>query len=278
MTVLLPKSPQGFCFGVKRAIEMVRQQTKPVAVIGQLVHNPGVIESLEKENIFTVTSPDSAPSNAVLAITAHGATSEIHRKLAGNTIVDTTCPYVVRLQKTAQTLENDGWKVIILGDATHPEILSVTSFLINPTVVSGANEACGIGFFEKIALVSQTTQTHEALEEVAAELKKHCHDFRLADTICPSTKERQEQVVELAKEAGAVVVVGGKTSANTRRLFELARKNNPNAFWIESVMEVDTEFSQKLIRTAKDHPVGVISGASTPVEDFEAVVEAIQSI
>ncbi len=278
MTVLLPKSPQGFCFGVKRAIEMVRQQTKPVAVIGQLVHNPGVIESLEKEGIFTVSSPDSTPSNAVLAITAHGATSETHRKLAGKTIVDTTCPYVVRLQKTAQTLENDGWKVIILGDATHPEILSVMSFLTNPTVVSGANEACGIGFFEKIALVSQTTQTHEALEEVATELKKHCHDFRLADTICPSTKERQEQVVELAKEAGAVVVVGGKTSANTRRLFELARKNNPNAFWIESVWEVDAEFSQKLIQAAKDHPVGIISGASTPVEDFEAVVEAIQSI
>lgn len=278
MTVLLPKSPQGFCFGVKRAIEMVRQQTKPVAVIGQLVHNPGVIESLEKEGIFTVSSPDSAPSNAVLAITAHGATSETHRNLAGKTIVDTTCPYVVRLQKTAQTLENDGWKVIILGDATHPEILSVTSFLSNPTVVSGANEACDIGIFEKIALVSQTTQTHEALEEVATELKKHCRDFWLADTICPSTKERQEQVVELAKEAGAVVVVGGKTSANTRRLFELARKINPNAFWIESVIEVDTEFSKKLIQAAKDHPVGIISGASTPVEDFEAVVEVIQSI
>lgn len=278
MTVLLPKSPQGFCFGVKRAIEMVRQQTKPVAVIGQLVHNPGVIESLEKEGIFTIASPDTAPSNAVLAITAHGATSETHRKLVGKTIVDTTCPYVVRLQKTAQTLENDGWKVIILGDATHPEILSVTSFLINPTVVSGPNEACDIGFFEKIALVSQTTQTHEALEEVATELKKHCHDFWLADTICPSTKERQEQVVELAKEARAVVVVGGKTSANTRRLFELARKINPNAFWIESVLEVDSDFELKLKQAAKDHPVGIISGASTPVEDFEAVVEAIQLI
>lgn len=278
MTVLLPKSPQGFCFGVRRAIEMVRQQARPVAVIGQLVHNPGVIENLENEGIFTVSSPDDLPTDAVLAITAHGATREIHQKLSGKPVVDTTCPYVVRLQKTAQNLENEGWKVVVLGDATHPEILSVTSFLNNATVVSGAKNVCKMEYFEKIALVSQTTQTEEALEETARELKKHCREFMLADTICPSTKERQEQVKQLATESGAIVVVGGKTSANTRRLFELAKKINPNAFWIESANEIDDQFSQRLRQAANGKPVGIISGASTPVEDFEAVVREIERI
>ncbi|NTU60965.1 MAG: 4-hydroxy-3-methylbut-2-enyl diphosphate reductase, partial [Caldiserica bacterium] len=242
MRLILPKSPQGFCFGVKRAIEMVRSQSKPVAVLGQLVHNPGVIENLKKEQIFTINSPEEAPNCSVLATTAHGATKQIHQMLYDKKIVDTTCPYVERLQKTAKQLEVEGWKIVILGDASHPEIMSVTSFLENPTVVASLEQAKTIGFFDKIALVSQTTQTHEALEEVAAELKKHCTNLKVAETICFSTKERQEQVKELAQNAGAVIVVGGKKSANTRRLFELASKINPNSFWIESANEIDKVF------------------------------------
>ena len=278
MKIILPKSPQGFCFGVKRAIEMVRSQKKPVAVLGQLVHNPGVIENLKKEQIFTINSPSEAPEGSIMATTAHGATKQTHEILSGIQVVDTTCPYVERLQKTAIQLEQEGWKMVILGDASHPEIMSVTSFLRNPTVVADLEEAKNVGFFENIALVSQTTQTHEAFEEVASELKKHCCQITFAETICFSTKERQEQVKELAKSAGAVVVVGGKKSANSRRLFELAKKINPNSFWIESIKEIDKSFSDQLKSVAGDQPVGIISGASTPVEDYHAVVKVIEDL
>lgn len=278
MRVILPKTEQGFCFGVRRAIEMVRSQKKPVAVLGQLVHNPGVIKQLEKEQIFTVENPNQAPNGSIMATTAHGATRQTHQALLSMNVVDTTCPYVERLQKTALQLEKDGWKVVILGDVTHPEILSVTSYLENPTVVANIDQAKNVGFFENIALVSQTTQTHEAFDEVAAELKKHCTQLKIAQTICFSTRERQEQVKELAKEAGAMIVVGGKKSANTRRLFELAQKINPYSFWIESACEIDKPFSEKLKELSGDLPVGIISGASTPVEDFEAVVIAIEAI
>lgn len=278
MKVILPKSPQGFCFGVKRAIEMVRSQTKPVAVLGQLVHNPGVIKQLEKEQIFTINSPNEAPTGAIMATTAHGATKQTFLALSKIQVVDTTCPYVERLQKTAIQLEEDGWKVIILGDASHPEIMSVTSFLSDPTVVANLQEAKNVGFFEKIALVSQTTQTHEAFEEIAVELKKHCSQLTVAETICFSTKERQEQVKELARNAGAVIIVGGKKSANTRRLFELSKKINPNSFWIESTREIDKDFSDILRKVADQLPVGIISGASTPIEDYEEVIKTIEAL
>jgi (E)-4-hydroxy-3-methyl-but-2-enyl pyrophosphate reductase len=278
MRVLLPDLEQGFCFGVRRAIEMVRSEGKPVAVIGQLVHNPGVIKNLEKEEIITVDSIASVSESTVVATTAHGATKQTYASLVGKKIVDTTCPYVVRLRNTAHQLECEGWKVIILGDASHPEIMSVTSFLASPTVVADLGEARKTGIFDKIALVSQTTQTHENLEQVAQELKKHCSEFKLADTICTSTKERQETVKKLASKAGAVVVVGGKKSANTKRLFELACKKNRSSFWIESASEIDAKFADRLKTVTGDLPVGVISGASTPVEDFEAVVKRIESI
>jgi 4-hydroxy-3-methylbut-2-enyl diphosphate reductase len=278
MRVLLPKTEQGFCFGVKRAITMVRSQKKPVAVIGSLVHNPGVIEKLKQEQIFTVDSAESAPSDSVIATTAHGATKQTFEILQNINIIDTTCPFVVRLQKIAIQLEQDGWKVVILGDASHPEIMSVTSFLNNPSVVADLDEAKGLPNFDRIALVSQTTQTPETLDLVAAELKKHCHEFWLADTICISTKERQQQVVELAKNAGAVIVVGGRKSANTRRLFELAKKYNPESFWIESASEIDGLFLNNLKNIAGDLPVGIISGASTPIEDFEEVVKTIECL
>lgn len=278
MRVILPKTEQGFCFGVKRAIEMVRSQTKPVAVLGQLVHNPGVIRQLEQEQIFTTETPDQAPIGSVMATTAHGATKQAFRALLDKNVVDTTCPYVERLQKTAIRLEYEGWKVIILGDSSHPEIMSVTSYLENPTVVANLEQARAIGFFEKIALVSQTTQTLEALEEVANELKNHSNQLKVEQTICPSTKDRQEQVKLLAREAGSVIVVGGKTSANTRRLFELSKLINPNTFWIESEMEIDNQFAVMLKKSSGNLPVGVISGASTPAQDFEAVVMAIEAI
>ena len=278
MNVLLPDLEQGFCFGVRRAIEMVRSAPKPVSVIGQLVHNPGVIENLKKEDIFTVDSTTSVPNDSTIATTAHGATKQTHDALSGKKIIDTTCPYVIRLRNTAVQLENDDWKVIILGDASHPEIMSVTSFLSNPTVVANLEEAEKLAQFDRIALVSQTTQTHEMLEKVAQELTKHCCQFKLADTICASTKERQEAVKKLAVEAGAVVVVGGLKSANTRRLYEIARKTNPNSFWIESASEIDSNFTDQLKAVSDDLPVGIISGASTPVEDFEAVVQKIESL
>ncbi len=279
MKVVLPNTPQGFCFGVKRAIERVQNQAKQgkVQVLGLLVHNLEVTSSLSKSGIQTINDLSDATADTI-AITAHGSPCDIYNGVPGKTLIDTTCPFVSRLQRRASELSKEGFKVVIVGDVSHPEVVSVASFAKEPAVVADTEQAKNIGHFPKIAVLSQTTQQLEQLQVVACELLLHCDILLFENTICPSTKERQEEVARLAKECGVVVVVGGKVSANTYRLSEIAKQKGARTFWIESPRDLTTDLLEEVrLASLPKGQVGVISGASTPLSSFQDVVSALEN-
>jgi 4-hydroxy-3-methylbut-2-enyl diphosphate reductase len=274
MRVILAKL-QGFCFGVKRAVDLAKDASKKssVQVLGQLVHNPEVILNLEAQGINSIETLEEATAKTIV-ITAHGATKETYDR--GTPCLDATCPFVSRLQKKAKLLSQDGFQVIIVGDPHHLEVVSVSSFTKNPIVVTSLDEAKAIGFFEKLALLSQTTQDENLLKAVACELTSHTNQLLFENTICTSTRERQKEVAHIASFCQAIVVVGGKQSANTGRLFKIAKEKGTPTFWIEGPLDLTDKLQDEIKGVVGCGSVGLVSGASTPIESV-LEVESILS-
>ncbi len=279
MKVITPENPQGFCFGVKRAIDLVKSASfdKPLQVLGLLVHNPGVVSDLASHGITTVKSIDDITCETV-AITAHGAPKGVSAILSDKKLIDATCPFVERFQKQVEELSGAGYQIVILGDVNHPEIISVSSFADSPVVVDSAEEAKDVGWFEKIALVCQTTQNIETLQGVAGELVNHTDHLLVKNTICSSTRTRQEDAVKLSKKVSAMVVVGGFMSANTSRLVKLSKAQGAETFWIEKTTDLDPNLLEKIFETvsiSSEKTVGLLSGASTPIESVDEVYKIL---
>ncbi|MBP6929111.1 MAG: 4-hydroxy-3-methylbut-2-enyl diphosphate reductase [Caldisericia bacterium] len=278
MKVVLPEACQGFCFGVKRAIDEVTSfsKTGEVQVLGHLVHNPQVVANLEHNGVHTIESPDQSTSG-IVAITAHGAPKDVYNGFPNIRIIDCTCPFVKRLQKRVAELSDEGYKVIIVGDSHHPEVVSVSSFAVDPIVVGNIGQAMEIGFFKKIAVLSQTTQDTSLLRDVACELTGHTDLLLFENTICTSTRERQAQLLEVAGKCKAVVVVGGKVSANTKRLYQLSKQKGAQTFWIEGPEELGEEVLIQIKTASGDGCVGLVSGASTPTSTVLQVFSILSS-
>lgn len=276
MRVILAKL-QGFCFGVKRAIDLAKDASRDssVQVLGQLVHNPEVIADLELQGIKSVETLEEATAKTI-AITAHGTTKETYDRLCNCAFLDATCPFVSRLQKKAKQLSDDGFQVVIVGDPHHLEVVSVSSFAKNPIVVTSLDEAQKIGFHEKLAILSQTTQDENLLKSIACELTSHANQLLFENTICTSTRERQKEVAHIASFCQAVVVVGGRQSANTGRLFKLSKEKGTPTFWIEGPRDLTDELLCEIRDAAGCGTVGLVSGASTPIESV-LEVESILS-
>lgn len=276
MRVVLAKL-QGFCFGVKRAIDLVKNASKnsSVQALGQLVHNPEVIAELESQGIKSIDALEDAHAQ-IIAITAHGATKDTYDRLSDSACLDATCPFVSRLQEKARNLSDGGHQVVIVGDPHHLEVISVSSFAKNPIVITSLDEARKIGFYEKLAILSQTTQDENLLKAIACELMSHANQLLFENTICTSTRERQKEVAQIASFCQAVVVVGGKQSANTGRLFKLSKEKGTPTFWIEGPRDLTFELLCEIKDAAGCGTVGLVSGASTPLESV-LEVESILS-
>ncbi len=281
MKVIKPENPQGFCFGVKRALEIVEVASKKgdVQILGWLVHNPSVVEDLKSRGISTVESVSDATSDN-LVITAHGAPKGILGILSDKKIIDATCPFVVKFQKQVERLGEQGYKVVILGDKNHPEIKSVSSYTKDPIIVSSAVEASLVACYDKIALVCQTTQNIETLKDVSTSLIEKTNQLLIENTICPSTRTRQKNASELAKKVSLMVVVGGKNSANTKRLVEISQKQNTKTIWIECSDDLDELLLKEIsvyVSSSQIKSIGLISGASTPIDSVERVFEKLSN-
>lgn len=276
MRVVLAKL-QGFCFGVKRAIDMVGDASREstVQVLGQLVHNPEVIKELESQGIKSIGTLEEASAKTI-AITAHGATKDVYGKLDDARKLDVTCPFVSRLQEKARVLSDEGYQVVIVGDPHHLEVISVSSFAKNPIVITSLDEAKTLGFFKRLAILSQTTQDEALLESIADELATHTGNLLFENTICTSTRERQKEVVQIASFCQAVVVVGGRQSANTGRLYKLSKEKGTPTFWIEGPDDLNNELIAQIKKAVGNGTVGLVSGASTPIESV-LEVESILS-
>lgn len=268
----------GFCWGVKRALEMTLEAARtappPVNTLGPLIHNPGVIRELESQGVGVIASAQQARAGTVI-LRSHGVPRDTQEQLAslGLTVIDATCPFVASAQKKAANLHKDGYLVVILGEKEHPEVLSLRSYAGEGSlVVESAADLPDTLDSSRVGVVVQTTQSPERLAELVQALAPKTRELLVHNTICSATEERQTAAVRLAAQVDAVVVVGGRNSANTRRLAELCREEQPRTYHVETAAEIDPLWLTGARR------VGVTAGASTPPEQIEVVVERLKEL
>lgn len=269
----------GFCSGVDTAFNTalkVSGERKNVFVLGLLVHNAMVIKQLEDRGIKSVSSlaeiPD--PKKATVIISAHGAGPVIYAEAEklGIDIVDTTCPWVRKAQRIAKELSDSGAKVFIVGDRSHAEVKGIMEWAQgNATVLESPSDLRGQECPSKAGVLAQTTQSKKNFDLIVTELLKLCSDLQVHNTICGATSQRQESAVETAMAVDAMIVIGDKRSANTKRLFELCSATGTPAYWIQSARELD-------LKSLKDkEKIGITAGASTPDGAIDEVVNALSS-
>ncbi len=269
----------GFCFGVKRALKIAfdaaRKHDGPVATLGPIIHNPQVVSKLEAEGLAVVSSLDEIPSGGTLVVRSHGLPNSVLQEAErrGISIVDATCPFVKQTQEAAARLEREGYSIVIVGEADHPEVLSLAGNLSEPaTVTEGTGEPIDVEIGARVGVVAQTTQPFPHLRSVVDDLLPRVRELRVFNTICEATFERQASALELAKHVDVMLVVGGKNSANTRRLWELCREAGRDAYHIETADELEPSwFDGK-------KEVGIVGGASTPHWIVDDIVRTIEDM
>ena len=264
----------GFCFGVKRAIEMAEDAAKKGQVfsLGPLIHNPQEIRRLRERGVETLTDHE-IPENSQVLIRTHGVGPIIYEKLAQgkNIIIDATCPYVQKAQHLAKQAWEEGFQVIILGDKNHPEVKGIKEWTNNTAlVVAGAHDLAGLPLAPKVAVLAQTTEKEEKYNDLVEYLQERVPLVKVLNTICFATRQRQDAIKELAKTTDIMIVVGGKESSNTTKLWEICEKTGVPSYLIEDAREVKPEwFSNKKI-------AGIAAGASTPQWIIEEVIKTME--
>lgn len=263
----------GFCFGVKRALEMVETGLtglhKKSYSLGPLIHNPQTVARLESKGLRPIEDIDQIDSGN-LVIRSHGVTPETldRARNKGLWVIDATCPFVQKAQQLAKNLDNDGYQVVVVGDESHPEVVALVGWAGGKAIViETRQEASDLPFFPKIGVVAQTTQTEANFLEVVEVLKNKTEDLVVHNTICHATRDRQKAAVELACHVDIMFVVGGRNSSNTRKLAKVCKDTGTPTFHIEGVDELDPRWFKNINR------VGVTAGASTPDWIIEEVVQ-----
>ncbi len=265
----------GFCYGVREAIDKAKEANaagKSTHTLGQVVHNEGVIRDLETLGIETVESLDDVDHGSAVVIRAHGVRPDVlaRAEARGLEVIDGTCTWVIQEQKELARLVEDGYTIVLLGTPRHPEVVGLLGFAPDAIVVDEEEEWDAIPRRKRMALISQSTQPPWKFEKLAALLVSRSHELKIVNTVCPVTIRRQEDTLETAREVDLMVVVGGRSSANTRELTRLCEIVGTHAIQIESVRELDDPavFGEAEV-------VGITGGTSTPIEDLRDVAERI---
>ena len=277
----------GFCYGVRRAVELAEQaaaQGTPCVMLGSIIHNQAVIGRLAEQGLRSVKTPEEVPDGASVIIRSHGESRAVYKTLEsrGTQILDATCPNVTRIHEIVRQAEEQGRRPVIVGTPDHPEVTAIAGWCREPVVVSGA-EALEKWLLEApdrrnlpITLVSQTTSTRKIWDDCVKKAKKECTNAEFFDTICGATSKRQEEARQLAEKCSMMVVIGDSQSSNTKRLAELCREVCPRVQLIESAEELD------LTGLPQADMVGITAGASTPAwiikEVYDKMSEEIMEI
>ncbi|MHC4320851.1 MAG: 4-hydroxy-3-methylbut-2-enyl diphosphate reductase [Planctomycetota bacterium] len=279
MRVIVAKKA-GFCMGVRKAMDnaldaanKVGSDDSTVYTEGPLIHNPQVLEKLEKQGIRALKE-DTDLSNSTVVIRAHGITPKRRKELeaSGAEISDATCPRVKRVQSIIEENTKEGYSTIIVGDEGHAEVVGLLGYTDgNGYVISSPEEVSELPDMKKICIVAQTTQDMNTFAAIAEKLKHRYENHRVFDTICSSTSRRQEEVISLSEEVDAIVVVGGRGSANTNRLVQISEKRGMPTFLVETEQELN------LKKLADYGVIGVTAGASTPNWLLQRVVDKVQN-
>lgn len=268
----------GVCYGVERALGMAEKAAgearKPVNTLGPLIHNPLVVNDLERIGVGTASNV-SEVEEGTLIIRAHGVVPSVveDARNRGLDVLDATCPYVKKVHNAAERLVREGYQLIVVGESGHPEVEGIMGHAGDDAhVVSVPGDLDAIDLSRKVGVVVQTTQTPGALADVVAELSKRTMDLRVINTICSATQERQDSAAELARRVDAMIVVGGKNSGNTRRLAEICTAACPKTHHIEDASEIEAAWFD-----GASH-IGVTAGASTPASHIERALVRMRSL
>jgi len=260
----------GFCFGVKRALDIVNNQQGELSILGDLIHNKTVIERLKEKGVRFIESIDEAKTKKIV-ITAHGAADSVKDKVQRNgfEMIDTTCPFVENIHKLTKEKEKEGYFIVLIGKPDHVEVKGIIKDLKHKLVVNNLENVEKLKN-ERAAVFCQTTQEADKVEKILEKIKKKVKEVEFYDTICEATKSRQSSAKEVAKKADIMIVVGGKHSSNTIRLKEVCSK----------IVETrHIEFPEELMKDwfKEKDVVGITAGASTPQDIISKVVGIIKT-
>lgn len=269
-------SEAGACYGVERALRMVENAAKtspvPVHTLGPLIHNPRVVADLGLKGVTVVDSPEESAGDTLLLRT-HGVTPNEERRARKlcHDVLDATCPFVKKVHLAASRLYREGYQVVVVGEAGHPEVEATLPHAPGAVVVGDASEVADLPACKKIGVVVQTTQSRSNLEHVVSALLGRAEEVRVVNTICDATSGHQGACAELAARADVMIVIGGRISANTKRLTEIAAELCPRTYHIEGADELDPSWLDGA------GLIGITAGASTPASQIDAVRSAIEA-
>ena len=266
----------GFCFGVKRAVEKVYDQIatgkKPIYTYGPIIHNEEVVQDLEEKGVQVINSKEEleALNEGVVVIRSHGVGREIYELLErqGLELVDATCPFVKKIHKIVREQCEAGRRVIIVGNEHHPEVEGIKGWGNEYTLaVESLEEFENLALRpdEKLCIVAQTTFNYNKFQDLVEKISKTYYDILVLNTICNATQERQVEARQIASQVDVMIVIGGKNSSNTQKLYEICRRECKHTYYIQTL----EDFKPEITGTVRS--VGITAGASTPNQIIEEV-------
>ncbi len=274
----------GFCFGVKRAVEIVENQIKettgkPIYTYGPIIHNEIVVSEFEANGVKVLEEdvPLDTVKPGIVIIRSHGVARKVIQELQekGFEIVDATCPFVLKIHKLVQEFDEKGYRIVIVGNESHPEVCGIIGWIPSGeyVCVSSAEEfeALNLPKDRIIGIVSQTTFNYDKFQEIVEIISQKGYDICAKNTICSATEERQKEAVRISQNSEAMIVIGGKSSSNSRKLFEICQENCKNTYFIQTKDDLDLSVLQSI------DDVGITAGASTPKKIIEEVQEKCQN-
>ena len=271
----------GFCFGVKRAVEkayeVAAQRQEEVYTYGPIIHNEEVVSDLEERGVHVLETEEDLRKleKGTVIIRSHGVPKHIYDLLdeKGLSYVDVTCPFVLKIHRIVERESRAGRHIVIIGNADHPEVVGIRGWCQGgSTVIKNKVEAEKFlsEIYEKICIVSQTTFNYNNFQEIVEILNKKRYDRLVLNTICNATQDRQAEAEEIAKQVDAMIVVGGRHSSNTQKLYEICKKECRNTYYIQTLADLDSE------RFRSVQCIGITAGASTPNKIIEEVSKHVR--
>ena len=287
MNITVAKSA-GFCFGVKRAVNKVYEQADikkgPVYTYGPIIHNEEVVKDLADKGVRIIEDPDSLTEEqkkqkGTVVIRSHGVARKIYEQLeqAGFHIEDATCPFVLKIHQIVEDFSNDGYEIVIIGNSNHPEVEGIRGWCdpSRTTVIANIEEAEKFQpkSGKKMCIVAQTTFNYKKFQELVEIIQKkgYIRDIRVLNTICNATEERQKEAASLAETSDIMSVIGGRSSSNTQKLYEICKEECANTYYIQTVADLH------LSETGHIDNVGITAGASTPKKIIEEVQKYVRT-
>ena len=277
--VILAKSA-GFCFGVKRAVDTVYEQTgkNNVYTFGPIIHNEEVVKDLEKKGVFVINTMEELDdiTEGTVIIRSHGVSSAVYEALQkkGVEIVDATCPFVLKIHNIVKQESANGKQIVIIGNEKHPEVEGIMGWSKTQVhVVDTAEKAQNLQLDSQreVCIVSQTTFNYNKFKELVEIISEKGYNIIIRNTICNATEERQTEAREIAKRVDAMIVVGGSSSSNTRKLYEICKNECKDTYYIQTLNDLD------MTSLGKADCIGITAGASTPNNIIQEVYTNVRT-